>query len=146
MSIRGYLSAFFFGAVALASSAPVRPVGVWHYDTGTLRLELSKKSKDELNGAGEQGKKILTDMKASLMRLLDPPRLEFKRDKSFVIGDGKKTTTGHWSQKGLAIFVKMDKPGQTTPAMKLSADGKRIATKYESPGFLVGYIDLVRSK
>jgi hypothetical protein len=142
------LAALASAQKAKAPSPVEQLLGTWKYDVATLKIEPNAKTKAYLNDpkSGKQAKETMSRLQTSLVKMLKPLKLTFKRDMSFVIATDKPSEKkmGTWNLHDRHVHVVMTDGGQATPEMEIDKTGKRIHTTYTDEGFGVAKVDLVR--
>lgn len=137
-----------FAQKAKAPSPADQLIGTWKYDIATLKIEPNAKARAYLNDpkTGKQAKESLARLQKSLVTMLKPLKLTFKRDMAFVISSANPSEKkmGTWNIHDRHVHVVMTDGGQATPEMEIDKTGKRIHTTYTDASFGAAKIDLVR--
>ena len=125
-------------------------VGKWKYDLKSFKVELDPnlQAKGELESGKDGFKKEVDMLMVDLKNMVGPLVMNFEANHEFsVIAPGtSKPVRGRWSLKGSTLIIAMDRPGQSTPKMSLSADGKRIRTEFDRFGWGKSFADLVKAE
>ncbi len=145
---------FFVALVALfgfqSKGLEKRVVGVWRYDTNSLRMVLDPAHKKRLEAekSPSEVKRTLAILMEGLRGIVKTMEITFGADKTFAARSPKfdRTIKGTWSLKGNEVRVSVPSSPNPPPRMTLSKDGRRIQTEFKQPGTGAGYVDLVPAK
>lgn len=123
-------------------------VGKWKYDLESFRVELDPnlQAKGELESGKAGFQKEVAQLKADLKKMVSPLVMSFEADHRFSVttSGSSRPVRGVWKLTGKSLSVVMDRPGQSTPQMALSSDGKRILTEFDRFGWGKSFAEMVK--